>query len=316
MPQPQVPSGPRPPRPTPGSTRQAGRQAAPATASRRPVSPASALAAPGPLPSADNVLAVITRPGQESADLGGVLYAFRRAGARLALLSVTRGEASPLNSTCERLETLRPWELQVAAGLLGISSLTVADYPDGELSRYPIAELTERVQREIRTHAPDLLLLVDPAAGGPDDAVLAEAACSAAAQAGIPAVARTAPSIRSGWLIDLGAETTAARATQRSAAAAHTSQSEALPELQHHLDLLGGNEQLRWLIPPDPTASGTTGPGTGGTGDHPVVGLAVPAQPRPHGRQDLSVTRRRAGERPARPKDSASGSVTWTPCPT
>ena len=199
-----------------------------------------------------------TRPGQESADLGGVLYAFRRAGARLALLSVTRGEASPLNSTCERLETLRPWELQVAAGLLGISSLTVADYPDGDLSRYPIAELTERVQREIRTHAPDLLLLVDPAAGGPDDAVLAEAACSAAAQAGIPAVARTAPSIRSGWLIDLGAETTAARATQRSAAAAHTSQSEALPELQHHLDLLGGNEQLRWLIPPDPTASGTT----------------------------------------------------------
>ena len=192
-----------------------------ATPSRRPVSPASALAAPGPLPSADNVLAVITRPGQESADLGGVLYAFRRAGARLALLSVTRGEASPLNSTCERLETLRPWELQVAAGLLGISSLTVADYPDGDLSRYPIAELTERVQREIRTHAPDLLLLVDPAAGGPDDAVLAEAACSAAAQAGIPAVARTAPSIRSGWLIDLGAETTAARATQRSAAAAH-----------------------------------------------------------------------------------------------
>ena len=225
---------------------------APATASRRPVSPASALAAPGPLPPADNVLAVITRPGQESADLGGVLYAFRRAGARLALLSVTRGEASPLNSTCEFLETLRPWELQVAAGLLGISSLTVADYPDGELSRYPIAELTERVQREIRTHAPDLLLLVDPAAGSPDDTVLAKAACSAAAQAGLPAVARTAPSTRSGWLIDLGAETTAARATQRSAAAAHTSQSEALPEIQRRLDLLGSNEQLCWLIPPRP----------------------------------------------------------------
>ena len=223
-----------------------------ATPSSRPVSPAPAPTASGALPPADNVLAVITRPGQESANLGGVLYAFRRAGARLALLSVTRGEASPLNSTCERLETLRPWELQVAAGLLGISSLTVADYPDGELSTYPIEELTERVKREIRTHKPDLLLLVDPAAGGTDETVLAKAACSAAAQAGLPAVARTAPSTRSGWLIDLGAETTAARATQRSAAAAHTSQSEALPEIQRRLDLLGSNEQLCWLILPRP----------------------------------------------------------------
>jgi LmbE family N-acetylglucosaminyl deacetylase len=240
-----------------------------ATPGRRPASPAPAPTAPGLLPPADNVLAVITRPGQESADLGGLLYAFRRAGARLALLSVTRGEASPLNSTCERLETLRPWELQVAAGLLGISSLTVADYPDGDLSRYPIEELTERVQRQIRTHAADLLLLVDPAAGSPDDAVLAKAACSAAAQAGIPAVARTAPSTRSGWLIDLGAETTAARATQRSAAAAHTSQSEALPELQHRLELLGGNEQLRWLIPPDPTPKR----------HQPVLALAEPLRP-------------------------------------
>ncbi len=75
---------------------------------------------------------------------------------------MTRGEASPLNSTCERLETLRPWELQLAARLLGISSLAVADYPDGNLSRYPAEELTERIHREIRKHAPDLLLLIDP----------------------------------------------------------------------------------------------------------------------------------------------------------
>ena len=51
------------------------------------------------LPRAGNVLVVTARPGQESADLGGLLYAFRRAGASLALLCLTRGEASPLNST-------------------------------------------------------------------------------------------------------------------------------------------------------------------------------------------------------------------------
>ena len=75
------------------------------------------------LPRARNVLAVIARPGQESAELGAMLHTFRRGGARLTLLCLTRGEASPLNSTCERLETIRPFELHVAAGLLGVSSV-------------------------------------------------------------------------------------------------------------------------------------------------------------------------------------------------
>ena len=96
------------------------------------------------LPGAADVLAIIARPGQESADLGAILHAFRRRGARLSLLCLTRGEASQLNSTCERLETIRPFELQVAAGLLGISSVTVADYPDGGLRLALVQELTER----------------------------------------------------------------------------------------------------------------------------------------------------------------------------
>lgn len=224
----------------------------PATATRRPADSVPAPLAYGPLPRAENVLAVIARPGQESAELGGLLHAFRRAGARLALLSVTRGEASTLNSTCERLETVRPWELEVAAGLLGVSSLVVADYPDGELSRYPAEEFAERIQREIRNHASDLLLVTDPATGGTDETVLAMAVCSAAEQAGVPAVVRAAPGAHGGWLIDLGAEATAARAIQRSAAAAHASQSEALPEVQRHLDLLGASERVRWLVLPDP----------------------------------------------------------------
>ena len=142
---------------------------------------ASAEATARSLPWARNVLAVIARPGQESAGLGALLYAFRRRGARLALLCLTRGEASPLNSTCERLETVRPWELQVAAGLLGVSSVTVSDYPDGGLSLAPVPALTEKVRRAIRRHAPDLLLVADPAAAGdPDDARAAKAACLAA----------------------------------------------------------------------------------------------------------------------------------------
>lgn len=203
-----------------------------------------------PLPPASRVLAVTARPGQESADLGGLLLAFRLSGAILALLCLTRGEASPLNSTYERLETVRPWELQVAAGILGVSSVMVADFPDGELSRSPLQALTERVRRAIREHRPDLLLIADPAGGGPDDARVARAACLAAQQAGVAVAARAAPGTRGGRPVELGAAATAVRAIQRSAAAAHASQSDELAKLGHELDLLGGQEQLRWLLPP------------------------------------------------------------------
>jgi N-acetylglucosamine malate deacetylase 2 len=203
-----------------------------------------------PLPRAWHVLAVTARPGRESADLGRLLYAFRRRGASLALLSLTRGEASPLNSTCERLEAIRPWELQVAAGLLGISSLTVADYADGGLNRYLATELTERVRRAIRGHAADLLLVVEPAGGDPDDAAVARAVCAAAEQTGVPALARMPRVGRSGWHVGLGADAAAARAVQRSALAAHASQAEAQPRTQRRMDRQDDREQMRWLVPP------------------------------------------------------------------
>ena len=202
------------------------------------------------LPRAGHVLAVTARPGQESADLGRLLYAFRRRGASLGLLTLTRGEASPLYSTCERLEAIRLWELQVAAGLLGISVLMVADYPDGQLNRQPAAELTERVRRAIRQHATDLLLVIDPATADPDDAAVARAVCAAAEQTGVPALARMPRAARSGWHVDLGTDAAAARAVQRAALAAHASQARAWPCAQRRIDRQDDREQLRSLVPP------------------------------------------------------------------
>jgi N-acetylglucosamine malate deacetylase 2 len=204
----------------------------------------------GPLPRADNVLVVTARPGPESADLGGLLYAFRCAGTSLGLLCLTRGEASPLNATLARLEAVRPWELQLAANVLGISWVAVASYPDGGLCGQPAAELAVRVGRAIRQQAADLLLVPDPVADDPDDIAVCAAACAAARQAGVPVVARTRPDACGAWMIDLGADASTARAIQKAAAAAHESQSSALPQLARRLDLLDGREHLRWLIPP------------------------------------------------------------------
>jgi LmbE family N-acetylglucosaminyl deacetylase len=213
----------------------------------------------GPLPQAGNVLVVTARPGQESADLGGLLYAFRRSGASLALLCLTRGEASPLNSSwCRRLEAVRPWELQLAANVLGISEVTVASCPDGGLRSHPAADLTQLVRHAIRRYCADLLLVIAPEAGDPDDTAVALAVCAAARRAGVPVVARAAPCGSGTWMIDLGADAAIARAIQKSAAAAHQSQSEALPELIRRLELLDGREELRWLVPPSPAPEHVT----------------------------------------------------------
>jgi N-acetylglucosamine malate deacetylase 2 len=219
----------------------------------RPRTPSESIG--GSLPRAVSVLAVTARPGQESADLGGVLYAFRRAGASLSLLSLTRGEAAGQNSGTTRLEAIRPWETQLAASILGIGGIGVANYRDGELHEYPSAELAERIGRAILDRAADLLLVVAPEAGDRADAAVARAAEAAAAAAGVPAVASTRRGVNGVWTIDLGADTEIARAIQKSAAAAHASQSEVLPATIRRLDLLGSGETLRWLRPPERIAA-------------------------------------------------------------
>ena len=202
------------------------------------------------LPAAVRVLAVTARPFQESADLGGLLYAFRRSGASLSLLCLTRGEAAAGNTGRSRLEAARPWEVQLAASILGIGQVTVASYRDGRLHKYQLPELTGRIRRSISEYSADLVLVVAPETGDIGDAAVARAATAAAAQAGVPAAARTRPGVSGAWILDLGADAELARAIQKSAAAAHASQSEALPELIRRLDRLGNTETLRWLLSP------------------------------------------------------------------
>jgi N-acetylglucosamine malate deacetylase 2 len=205
---------------------------------------------PAPLPHGRRVLAITARPGQESASLGGLLYSLHSSGTSISLLSLTRGEASGLNSTMQPLEAVRPSELHLAAVLLGVSSVAVSDYPDGRLSSCQLTELTERISRAIRAHSPDVLLVIDPADADADTAVAAMAACAAADATGLPVVARTPRGASGSWQISLGPETATARAAQRSAVAAHRSQSDGTPELISRLMQLGGDEWLRWLVPP------------------------------------------------------------------
>jgi len=205
---------------------------------------------PGPLPSTARVLAVTARPGQESADLGGLLYALRRYGASLSLLCLTRGEASVHHSGTARLETERPWEVQMAASILGVRQVSVADYLDGSLHHYRMPDLAGRIQQAVSECSPDLVLVVAPETGDIGDAAVARAATATALQAGVPLAGRTRPGVSGAWMVDLGTDTEAARAIQKAAVAAHATQAETLPELISRLDQLGSVETLRWLVSP------------------------------------------------------------------
>lgn len=202
------------------------------------------------LPSAVRVLAVTARPGQESADLGGPLYAFRRSGVGLSLLCLTLGADSAQDSGPTRLDAARPWEVQTAASILGIRQVSIASYRDGRLHHYRISELAARIQHAIAKYSADLLLVVAPETGDIGDAAVARAATAASLQAGVPLAARTRPGVSGAWTLDLGTEAEIARAIQKSAAAAHVTQDETLPEVIRRLDLLGNVETLRWLVSP------------------------------------------------------------------
>jgi LmbE family N-acetylglucosaminyl deacetylase len=216
------------------------------TESRTP-RPASHTTTWGALPAGAAILAVTARPGRESAELGGLLLAFRQVGASLSLLCLTRGETAASSSGSARPEAVRPWEVQLAGSILGLRDVGVANYRDGQLHQYRTADLTERIDRAIRQYQPDLLLVIAPEAGDSGDGAVARAAIAAAEGAGLPVVARTRPGTAGAWTVSLGGNAEIIRAVQHSAVAAHASQSDLLPTVMERLDLLEDEETLRWL---------------------------------------------------------------------
>jgi LmbE family N-acetylglucosaminyl deacetylase len=87
---------------------------------------------------AGGVLAVFAHPDDESLLAGGVLAACARAGHRVAIVSMTRGERGPIDQAeladREALGDVREAELLAAAHALGASSAECLGYPDGELA--------------------------------------------------------------------------------------------------------------------------------------------------------------------------------------
>ncbi|WP_414686324.1 PIG-L family deacetylase [Mycobacterium sp.] len=225
------------------------------------------------LPAWRSVLAVVAHPDDESFGLGAILSTFAEQGAELAVLCLTQGEASTLHGVAGDLGEIRAQELAAAAAELGVGTVELLRYPDGQLADTPLDELAVPVVDLAERLGVEGLLVFDPTGvtGHPDHRHATAAARSAAAKVGLPVLGWTVPARVAGALnteyaagfsghspgdIDLSVRVN--RSRQYQAVREHRSQALPTSVLWRRLEMLGPYEHLRWLPDANPHIPGHT----------------------------------------------------------
>lgn len=108
------------------------------------------------------VLAVFAHPDDESLACGGTLARLADAGARIVLVSASRGEAGSISDPAlvpdGDLGRVRTHELREAAAILGISDVIVLDHRDGDLRWRDVPELHAEIVALVRQYQPDAVI--------------------------------------------------------------------------------------------------------------------------------------------------------------
>lgn len=214
------------------------------------------------LPRWRAVLVVVAHPDDETFGLGAVISHLVGQGTRVHVLCFTHGEASTLGEGGD-LDTVREQELRDAGRALGVRSVAVLDFADGQLTDAPVADLVGEVLREVAVHDPGALLVFDESGvtGHPDHQAATRAAVLA--DTGLPILAWGLPSVVADTLrAEIGAPFSGRtlehfdiclrvrRTAQRRAALAHASQISPNAMFWRRLQLQGECEHLRWLRAP------------------------------------------------------------------
>jgi len=124
-----------------------------------------------------SLLYIFPHPDDESFGPAPVLARQRRAGHDVHLLTLTRGEATSqrerLGYSKEQMAETRYREMQDVARVLDLSSLTVLEYPDGELAELNPLMLEDEIAAALHERAPDVVVTypVHGISGHPDHLV-------------------------------------------------------------------------------------------------------------------------------------------------
>ena len=115
------------------------------------------------------LLLIFAHPDDESFVAAGLARRYADAGAHIALVTATRGEAGsrgdPPLCAPDELPALREAELREASSLLGIGDVYVLEYRDQHLADAPTHQLRERLVGIIRRHRPHVVVTYDPYGG-------------------------------------------------------------------------------------------------------------------------------------------------------
>jgi N-acetylglucosamine malate deacetylase 2 len=115
------------------------------------------------------LLLIFAHPDDESFVAGGLSRMCANAGAQIALVTATCGEAGsrgdPPLCTPEALPALRESELREAAALLGIREVHLLGYRDQHLTDAPPYKIREQLVAIVRRHRPHVVVTYDPHGG-------------------------------------------------------------------------------------------------------------------------------------------------------
>jgi LmbE family N-acetylglucosaminyl deacetylase len=145
------------------------------------------------MPDSLRLMCVFAHPDDETLGTGGTLARYHAEGVEIHLVTATRGErgwfgAPEENPGLEALGRLREAELEAAARVLGISSVSFLDYVVGDLDQAPPAEASARIAHHIRRVRPHVVITFPPdgAYGHPDHIAISQFTQAAVVRAASP----------------------------------------------------------------------------------------------------------------------------------
>lgn len=112
---------------------------------------------PLPADAFERVLCVVAHPDDLEYGTSAAVAAWTSAGADVAYLLLTRGEAGIDGSPPERTAQVRVREQSAAAAVVGVTKVEFLEHPDGTL--VPSLEIRRDIARSIRRHRPDAVVV-------------------------------------------------------------------------------------------------------------------------------------------------------------
>ena len=150
-----------------------------------------------PPSSPPRLMGILAHPDDESLGFGGTFAKYGAEGVETGLVTATRGQSGRFRGIPagdaghpgrEKLAEIREAELRSAAQALGIRSLTLLDYVDGELDRAEPAGAIAQIAAQLRRHRPQVVLTFPPDGtyGHPDHIAISQLTLAAIVAAADP----------------------------------------------------------------------------------------------------------------------------------